>query len=1477
MNDPRIVLKPGTELVSGNYTYEIIEHIGGGGSSLIYSAQRQDFPLKFALKECYPHPESGNFSYTRENFRVVPDCPQNTKEYEDAAAVYEQMKEIVLERESKISAELSNSNPYIVPIHDPIGKAAIIDPPRDSWEVNNGFALMMSLEEKAQSFRQVLERLESYPINQSLSRYGGNIPLLISVKLIRSVLKALKGVHNISPDRPGLKSYIHGDIQFGNVFLIGCDYAANDLGEAVIIDFGSACELVDRQKTVHMKRKDIFSTVGYRAPEIINAKDDDDLELTAAADVYSVCCLLHRFVFGAKPVDFMERTVWAYHNVREVPSVRAQEIGCNDAALNLLNAIFKKGMMRLPEKRYQNANDLDSAMEELEKALSSKHTIWNSFITRDKIKGFADQAAQNFLEQAYRDKKYIPELFVDRTMLSDVFASFEQSEKTLFPLLGEAGQGKTNQLCYWTDKLMRNETNNIVLIFDSSGFTESTLEEKLKEIFDAAEDEPVKKILDTIHEKIKDRKENIYFFFDAINECLFYKGDTDSAKGSFNLYSDICSWLIDKNYPCFKVLFTCRSYAWKDLILPNIPEKDAFMFLADDTDEVSVHGFTDIELEQAYAKYTRHYGIGTDFSSLSSSIKTRLKDSLVMKIACINDLSDNMLPDAMFYYTSIELFAKMLDGIKNSRENGKDQYEILKESANYILQKYENRTPVDNIALGDLREAYADEHHPLHKLAKLIYLNNDTSNFSSAGRELFDNFKRPVLRMAEKDNGAAQIQFIYERFLEFMLAVVFVERERHKLPGQAGNIPAATFVNELSGSAANVVFMGAMRNALLMDYIKTGNPSVIIELISKSENYLEAMLLITDAINVLIRENYENEIFALLKQLLSQQPEAGKSLIKRFNTLYKKTVYNQADSKIIEQYNRLYEQLTPIIRLRKIAAISVVNGMFLTDYFNQDEGEYRDKSFELLWMLMTDPLMEVRNETCMYVYYLQKKTHTIEYSIIKENLTRIIVQAMYSKIERKIKLVKEYRKQFINFVELAGRLSILLIIDDMQAENESASEQSGLLLNEIRAAIRNWTGNYKLLKMVLPLLKPILNQQLTFVSMYVNNSYEYKTFWDESLVPGISDNDDQWSRKRFSEILRFISHYNKYYKNQPESAGKGELPDFSKHHPHILSAYNKGDSFSYFMLERIMAIMGICGYKFIRPVINTFFAGGYRNNEWFDYSQMSMLYILFQVSIYNEAAQAEILELYGRESKDWTLRCKGLFKGRQSHATNQTTKTNMYKRNVMTWYCIVYCCHAGDAVARPGDDSPVPVFYELIDEAVMNKDKELLYHLLENISELVTEHGGYIHTALELIKYIMTKFDSEEKVIEFDQLEIKRERSGVYRDDLIRIIGKVLSTAKNCFPIEVERFIRREMPRLQYIGIPKYKSELINYFPSGETLSDLFTHKFGNFVMWSLLNEQVFGECAYKALSVSVNLSGCSEWYDRAVRIIAGEFLDIKL
>lgn len=1072
-----------------------------------------------------------------------------------------------------------------------------------------------------------------------------------------------------------------------------------------------------------------------------------------------------------------------------------------------------------------------------------------------------------FMERVYKEKKYNQELFVDRERLTDTLHQFWKSEKTFFPLLGEAGQGKTCQLCYWTEELLRQ--NKGVLIFNGADFSNITLDQKFKKIWGYSPRRDVMRLLRSLHEKAEQNNEFVYFFFDAINECLHYYQKEEAEEGPLYLYRDIARLLIHQDFPRFKVLFTCRFYTWKNLIQGNCLEEVKLMYQVGNEEELAIRNFTDNEVRKAYSIYQRLYQMTTSYEEIDKGLLIRLKDPLVLKFVSSNYLGQK-LPNRTLEYTSLSLFEKMLWDMENSYA-GRLQGEIVSAIGDYLLNKFLNGIPVSSISTECLKEAYHHEDNELHELATKIYKKD---GITIAYAELLNKAERPILRETERiveNTSVSEITFIYERFLEFVMAKAFVVQMRRNINDQTQTIPAQAYLQALEKAVVNVVFIGAIRNALVIDCLQTRNYSTLLQLAAlHSDNYI-VMQLLTEVMNILIRENYENELFCLIDKMLSEEVEKGHELITQLNIVNKKIESNQADEEVIATYKKLSKKLAPVIRLRKLASITTINGILLTDYFN--ENLYQNDALSFLWRLMLNPIHEVRNDACMYTYYLSNKTHTLEYTPLKGNLCENIIHRMLNLVKSHTLLVtmaqKRMRKRAFIFFETATRLATLLIIDELMTRKGSSNKVKDMM-QEIESMARYFTGNFYLLRIFMPVLQILMRKQITFQVTYVNNAIEYQVFWNQAETTNFSQKES-WRRESIKEAMSFIGHHCRFHKNTNAPECLEEEKRFRDFHPCILSAYKSGSSFVYFTLERILIIMGATKWENVRPCIEGFFTEDFRKTEWFDYSQMSMLYVLFQISLYTKEEIPELIKIYTQEAKIWTLKCRGLFKAPHSHKANPD---GVYKRNVMTWYCVVYCGKRGDQNVPEGKEYGVPMFYELIDVAIKEKDKELLVHLIENISELITDFG-YIHTGMNLLKYILLQYDTEEKVREIDEKLL--ERGGIYQYDLVRVVGNVLSTAKNYYQKEVDLFIKKTLVGLTFPGISGYREEILSYNPSGETLSDLFTHKFGKFLTWGLLFEDSIDQFAYEAMCTSVEASDCFSWYDQVVRILLKHLFKLNL
>ena len=1083
--------------------------------------------------------------------------------------------------------------------------------------------------------------------------------------------------------------------------------------------------------------------------------------------------------------------------------------------------------------------EFDAWMQELSASFDISRTLnWEQWLQ------LLGSNASSFLNRLYAEKKYNRDLFVERDSLTKELNSFLQCEASVFPLLGEAGQGKTTQLCYWTETF--SETEEGIMIFSGSEFAEVNLETKLKASFGWSAHKPIKGLVDSLANAARSKGKKVLILIDAINECIEYPNLENDTDGPLMLYKDLYRIFIEPGYKEFKLLFTCRNYTWKNLIMPVASKQDQTLFYNSGNEEdTAVKGFTDKEVESAYHIYGELYQMKTPFEKLSRGITIRMKDPLVLKMSCTNYLG-TQFPEAMREFTSLALFHKMVQDISLSYA-GNRQVEILREIAGFILDSYLQGNATDSVMMSDLQVALEDHSSELHKAATLIFKKD---GYSVAFAELLNKPERPILRLVDNE----KIQFIYERFLEYMLAILFFEKHA----GKEVNIPCSTFVKTIGRATANEVFMGAMRNVLIMDYVATGKPYTLIELSKLQDCGFEIMSLATDVMNIMVRENYEDEVFSLLAELIDFTSQECSDVIPEYNAVTKAIESNKADEQIISRHKELSGVITPLIKQRSLASVTLLNGVMLTDFHN--EGLYSRDPFTLLWKLLLDPVTEVKNDVCMYAYYVSNKRFTLSGMPLKENLSEQIVNRMYKEICSTpllaIPFGERRRKSAISNLEVGTRLNVLLIIDALISGDGEDRGRVGSMLNETTNVFKHLTANFSLIKVLMPFFQMVLRKQLTFQSDYVNNVIEYQTFWDDAVIPRHSS-DGEWSREDIKEGMKFIFQYSRYFADQAPRP-MSEAPDFKPFQNKVISAYKTGDSFTYFLLERILIIMGICSWEDVYPIMKKFREDEIRNTEWFDYSQMSLIYVLYQLGLKMEEYPEYAMDMLSEWCEEWTLKCRGHFKGRNSQKANPR---QVYKRNVMTWYAMVWACRHGDI--QDPEKGNAPLFRLLISNAIEKRDSELLVHLIENISELVTD-SGYIHTALDLLHSVISRIDSQKMLDEFS-------------DDIVTLIGKVLGTAKNYFPAEVNSFLKRDLTGLAFPGIPKYKDELLSYNPGGERLSDLFTHKFGNFLIWSLIHEEAVDAFAYEAMLLAPDSKDSFEWFDKVVRVLFKHLFKAKL
>lgn len=1049
-----------------------------------------------------------------------------------------------------------------------------------------------------------------------------------------------------------------------------------------------------------------------------------------------------------------------------------------------------------------------------------------------------------YLKSIYSQRKYNRELYVQREQTEKVYHDFITSEQEFFPLLGEPGQGKTNQLCYWTEQFI--EQGEAVLTFAGTEFIEQSLEMALREIFQWSYKKSITKLVEELQTKMSAEGKCIYIFFDAINECLHYAGHNEGSNGPLELFQDIVKIFgFVKENSVFRILMTCRNYTWVQHIQPECKHIDMSKFYAVGKEEdLAIRGFSDTELIRAYAIYGSLYQMQTRYEEISQTILVRLKDPLILKIACTNFLG-KVMGESALEYSSIQLFTQMSDSVASSYA-GKNQRKILSCIGKCLLMQYEQGFACDTVYLSTVRKSKKGT--PLEELKYLLY---GKDGISVAFAELLSKPERPMLRLVDDE----KLQFVYERYMEYIMAVEYYD----KYKAEDGSLSPDGIYSTIKHAAMTEVMVAVLRNAVLMDFINTGTNALIIELMKIYGNDFIVNSLVHNCMNMLVIEHYEARLFALLTDMLDRN-EGLNGAIERYNRLDKLVSKGKADDKMIAQYSELSEQLVPIMRIRSVANHTLVNGVFLTDYFNKNM--YTISPYVLLDKAMTQNINEMRDQMCMYIYYLVNKPYTHSHQELQQNLTYAITEYMLDYVCNiplwRLPLIGIKRiKLLLSYLENGIRLKVMLIIENMLAEQRDA-EKVRALYGDIVSVFKHLTLNYSLVRIVTPFLTPIMRKQFT-QTMYCNNVIEYQGMWEDNYIP-VNSVDNRWNRDDIVEVAEYFKNYS-YYMG-PTAPKKGEQPlDFSKVLDKVFHAYYSGDALSYFFLERVLVVQYLVQPELVIHLFKKIQNSEIPGSRWWDYTQMSLIYSLYQIGMQSDNMSEDLWKIMSEWCEDWTNRMRGYYEGRLSKKVNSM---KLYKRNVMAWYCMVYCKrNGGDKHDKNAEY--VPLMRKLIDTAIKNRDKELLMHLLQNINELITD-AGYIYTAKDLLYYVMEQIPNVQTIEEFENNVNNRYPDT--QESIVAMIGRILGTAKLKFSQQINEFLKKETVGLSFPGLPQYSETLLSFNPESEKFSDLITHKFGNFVIKSIINEPVIDDVIVDICKPMPKVKSADQWISQAVKVV---------
>ncbi len=327
MIDIRKALAPGTVLVFQGIEYELGEEIGRGSNALVYQGSYRDSTEpdlihKVLVKELFPLHKQGKI-YRGENnvICIEPDGEETYRIHQHSFEVGNRAHLSLLEKyPDQIGANLN------------------------TYSLNGTFYTILGV-----SGGESLENLQTGPARS----------LRTCATRILAILDSLETFHT--------NNIVHLDIAPDNIILLG----RGNRERALLIDYNSSMviglpESADSQ-TFSIKQ-------GYTAPEIRSGQLS---KIGFASDLYSVTAVFYRLLAG-KPLTNFQMICASPPNIVDCPCIKDE----TDTVKFWAQEILRRGLQTLPERRYQNIEqirrDFDELIDRIDGVGITHWSLWES-------------------------------------------------------------------------------------------------------------------------------------------------------------------------------------------------------------------------------------------------------------------------------------------------------------------------------------------------------------------------------------------------------------------------------------------------------------------------------------------------------------------------------------------------------------------------------------------------------------------------------------------------------------------------------------------------------------------------------------------------------------------------------------------------------------------------------------------------------------------------------------------------------------------------------------------------------------------------------------------------------------------------------------------------------------------------------------------------------------------------------------------
>lgn len=260
-----------------------------------------------------------------------------------------------------------------------------------------------------------------YAPGDSLAKWIRNPTITLEriVSVTHQILSALSEAHN--------QGIVHRDLKPDNMIVS----SAKKKDNIKLLDFGIA-RLINEGATRSLTREgEVFGTPHYMAPEQAQGKKN----VGPPADIYAMGIMLYEMIVGQCPFDAPTPLAVLFMHINEpLPEVIPRE---NVVVPELLAQILAKATSKDADDRFQDANEMMLAVEDLIAVMSGNLTNIRDLTGEIQMSSFSADASSNFATaktQALTDASHSSDLTVSPADRS--YEDESKSNKALWVILG---------------------------------------------------------------------------------------------------------------------------------------------------------------------------------------------------------------------------------------------------------------------------------------------------------------------------------------------------------------------------------------------------------------------------------------------------------------------------------------------------------------------------------------------------------------------------------------------------------------------------------------------------------------------------------------------------------------------------------------------------------------------------------------------------------------------------------------------------------------------------------------------------------------------------------------------------------------------------------------------------------------------------------------------------------------------------------